>query len=158
MSEDERCTQLPKYFPGYWPQLMIFTDKHSTSHYLCENQDAVGRACLMVLKERLDPRYGDIQRNRTVYLHPGPESEIYGLQEELSKEAAEALPEPYRKQALNVIKENAKRRAEWTQAVELFKNAKKAIKTKDGDLAFLILLARRDYEYEGYTFEAPIVP
>jgi hypothetical protein len=105
----------------------------------------------MVLKERLDPSYGYIQ-------HPGPESEIYGLKEELPKEAAEALPEPYRKQALNVIKENAKSRAEWAEAVELFENAEKAVKTKDGNLAFLILEARRDHEYEGYTFEAPIVP
>ena len=144
--------QLPKYLQRMdWPQLMIFTDKHSTSHYLCADQDALGRACLMVLKERLDPSYGYIQ-------HPGPESEIYGLKEELPKEAAEALPEPYRKQALNVIKENAKSRAEWAEAVELFENAEKAVKTKDGNLAFLILEARRDHEYEGYTFEAPIVP
>jgi len=79
-------TQLPKYIQRMsWPQLMIFKDKHSTDHYLCVDQDAVGRACLMVLKNRLIPGYEYIR-------HPGPENEIYGLQEELSKEAAEALP------------------------------------------------------------------
>lgn len=134
-----------------WPQLLILKDKHSTSHYLCKDQEALGLACLSILKQRLDPRYGYLQ-------HPGPESEIYGLKEELTKEAAGALPEPYRKQALGVIAANAKLRREWAEAVAQYENAKQAVKQKDGMLAYQILFDRRDYEYEGFDIEAPIIP
>ena len=149
-------TDLPKFLQKTlsrmsWPQLLIFKDKHTTAYYLCKDQEAVGRACLVVLKERLHPQYGYIQ-------HPGPESEIYGLKEELTQEAAEALPEPYREQALDVIADNARRRGAWREQVEAYESAKRAVTEQDGNLAFMILNDRRDWEYEGFDFEAPIVP
>lgn len=145
---------LPKYLQQHldrleWPQLLIFEDKHGNSYYLCKDQEAVGLACLEILKGRLECGY--------IY-HPGPEDEIYGLKEELSKEAAHALPEPYRKQALCDIIANAKRRAEWTEAVASYENAKSAIKQKDGNLAYQVLSDRQDYEYEGFHLETPIIP
>ena len=99
----------------------------------------------------MDPDSGYIQ-------HPGPEDKIYGLKEEVTKEVAESLPETYRKHALRIITENAKLRAEWKKDVEIFENAKKAVKKKDGELAFEVLSDRSDYEYESYTFEEPIIP
>lgn len=150
------AVELPKYLKTQlankkWPQLLILKDKHSTDYYLLEDQEALGRACLEILKARIDPKYGYIQA-------PGPESKIYGIKEELTQEAAEALPEPYRKQALQVRKDNDALRREWKEEVERYQMAKSALKDKDGMAAFLVLHARRDYEYEGFDFESPRVP
>jgi hypothetical protein len=149
-------TKLPKYLKQQldgmkWPTVLVFKDKHSNDYYLLKDVEALGRACLDVLKARLDPEYGYIR-------NPGPEKDIYGLQEELPKDAAEALPEPYRTQALKAIKYNAKKRAEWAEDLERYCMAKKALKEKDGMTAFMILHERRNYEYEGYEFVGLTVP
>jgi hypothetical protein len=134
-----------------WPQLLVLKDKHETDYYLCSDVAALGRACLAILKARTDPKHGYIQ-------DPGPESEIYGLKKELTKEAAEALPDPYREEAIKVIKANARLRAAWKEEVENYETAKKALKEKDGMAAFAILHDRRDHEYEGFEFVRPIIP
>lgn len=148
-------TDLPKHLQVHmsrreWPQLLIFDEKHSNRYFLCKDQEAVGRACLIILAERIDPAYGYIQ-------HPGPESDLR-LEPELTKEEIEKLPEKYRKKELATVQTNARERRDWAEAVELFENAHKAVANKDGNLAYMILNDRSDYEYEGFSFEAPIIP
>lgn len=149
------ATQLKKYTQKIldgkkWPQLLVFKDKHNSDYYLLEDQEALGRACLEVLKARLDPQYG--------YIHDPSKEKIYGLVEELTQEAAEALPEPYRTQALQARKNNERLRRDRDEEVEEYCTAKKALKEKDGMGAYLVLDRRKDYEYEGFEFVTPTVP
>jgi len=149
------ATQLKKYTQKIldskkWPQLLIFKDKHNSDYYLLEDQEALGRACLEVLKSRLDPQYG--------YIYDPSKEKIYGLVDELTQEAAEALPEPYRAQALQARKNNERLRRDRDEEIEQYCAAKKALKEKDGMGAYLILDSRKDHEYEGFEFETPRIP
>lgn len=148
-------TQLKKYTQRLldsrgWPQLLIFKDKHSNSYYLINDMEALGRACLEVLKSRLNPQYG--------YIYDPSKEKIYGLVDELTQEAAEALPEPYRAQALQARKNNERLRRDRDEEIEQYCAAKKALKEKDGMAAYLVLDRRKDYEYEGFEFETIGIP
>jgi hypothetical protein len=149
-------TALPKFLQKRlanikWPQLMVINDKHSVDYYLVTDADSLGRACLLVLKYRLDPNYGYITE-------PGPEKDIYGIVDELTEEAALALPAPYRTQALKTREQNARLRQAWADEVAQHQTAKKVLKEKDGMGAYLILTEREDYEYEGWTLQDVVVP
>ncbi len=148
-------TELPKYLQKRlvgmeWPQLMMVHDKHATDYFLVKDADALGRACLLVLKNRLDPNWGYIT-------DPGPEKNIYGIVDELTEEAALALPAPYRTQALKTREQNARLRQAWADEVAQYQTAKKALKEQDGMGAYLVLTEREDHEYEGWSLQDVVV-
>ena len=132
-----------------WPQVLVFHEKHAPVYYLIDGVEALGAAFVEVLKQRLDPKYGYIAK---------PDVGPYGLKPELTQQAAEALPSPYREQAIAVRHTNASRRAEHAEEIERYCVAKKAAKDGDGMAAYQVLSDRKDYEYEGFEFVTLCVP
>lgn len=132
-----------------WPQLLVLKDKHETEYYLCADRDALGRACLEILKARLSPQYG--------YIHE-PDKEPYGLVDELTDEQIAVLPAHLQRQAQQDRGDNTRRRAEHAEELLQYAEAKKALADKDGLMAYQVLHDRRDHEYERVELIAPRVP
>lgn len=130
----------------HFPRVLVLKDKHATSYYLITDEAALFRAALQILQLRFEQQYiGD----------PGSIVEQF---DELSQEAAEALPEPYRKDALQRRRTNARLRKAHAEAVKQYQDAKKALAEGDGRLAYAIIDARRDHEYEDFELERITVP
>ncbi len=145
-------TKLGKYLERQvaemeYPRLLLNKDKYSTAYYLVQDEAALWRACLMILKVRVDSDYMQ-----------APDDKPYDLQKVLPKEQVEALPEPYRSEELKKLKHNNRVTAEHQEEVEQWQQVQQALKDKDGKLAFMILKERNGHEYEGFEFEDLVVP
>lgn len=144
--------ELPKYLQNRlanmeYPRLLITKEKYGDTYYLINNQEALFKAALLIIEARLDGRW---------LVDPGPN--VPGLKPALSKDAAKALPEPYRTQALADLAYNERRTKQHADAVNDYARAKRAVDEGNGALAYMVLDDRMDHEYEGYKLETLVIP
>jgi hypothetical protein len=142
--------ELPKYTRRKldalkYPLLLVLHDKHERDYYLCEDEAALGRACLDVLKARMDPKYGYI----TV-----PPIEPWGLTPEAPGDIDE-IPAVYRNQERNTRASNLRIRRKHAETLMDYERAKDALTDGDGLGAYVVLDARKDHQYEGFDLVKP---
>jgi len=119
-------------------RLIVLKEKHGTSFLNASTESKLHRAALSVVEARLHPQWGH-------YYEEDPPEPINITQEDIDK-----LPDGRGKDALIKQLENYREEvAAYERDNRTYLNAKKAIKTKDGKLAWQILQSRDDWEYEG---------
>ncbi len=131
-----------RYARTEWPRLLVFHEKHGEQYFYVDSVESLARTALHVLKQRHKEKW---------YCSPG--ANPYGLKEEITKEAAEALPEPYRKMALETRARNAHAWKQHKSELDDWNDIKTAIDTSDPWLAFVVLDNRIDYEHERFSLE-----
>lgn len=125
-----------------FPGVLVAEEKHCTRYLRAGNLQELEASALKLLKERFDEGYW--------YYEPKKEPTAPAI----SKEAAEKLPEGnVKKLALQEIRQYERALAENADARDFWTQLKKALDEKDGKLAYKLLHARRDYEYENVEFE-----
>lgn len=117
-------------------QILIYKEKYGNSYYNVFTITQLYKVALEIVQNRMDDGY--IQE--------------FNLPEKLdfTKEDIEKLPESLRKEAekkLEYYQANLKSIKENNQS---FLDAKKAVETQDGYLAWLVLNNRAGYEYENF--------
>jgi len=126
-------------------RILVAHEKHATRFFDARTDKALYASALKLIKERIDPEYGYIQ-------DPGPMEEWVHV-EALSDEQIANLPESYRLDALRKRKERNREILDWEKFKADYNDAKKAVKTRDGKLAFEVLKRRQDHEYENVEIE-----
>lgn len=135
-------TELPKFLAkrvaGYaYPMLMIMKEKHDTWYLLIADEAALWRACIQVIKHRVEIKY--IQE---------PRNEPYGIQEEVAEELWDRLTPNLKTQAMAVRAANQRSQAIHAEEIDHWKLAQTAL-SGDGHAAYMVLMDRKDCEYEG---------
>jgi hypothetical protein len=132
-----------------WPQLFVLNGKHGSEFFLIRSEDDLWKASLEVLFRRVE---------EDQYIRE-PAAIPYALEEgELSKDEIEKLPEVFRKQATDILRRNKQRREDHQHALIEWQNAERALREKDGVLAFTVLWNRKDAEYENFELEDLRIP
>jgi hypothetical protein len=126
--------ELPKYIRRIldnvkYPTLLVLHEKHDRDYYLCEDEAALGRACLDVLAARADPKYGYIT---------SPPKEPVGLMSEVSGDI-DAVPAIYQDQEKRARASNLSVRHRHAERVREYKQVKDALAEMDGLGAYMIL-------------------
>lgn len=128
-----------------WPKLLVLKDKHESEYFLINDIDALWRASLVILENRVQSHY---------IRAPQPVRTV----EEVPDEWIAKLPETLRKKALQDKTENKRSLREHQREVDDWEGTQKALTERNGALAFKVLNDRRDYEYEGFFFENLKIP
>ena len=119
-------------------RILVLEEKHGTAYLDASTEAKLYEAALSVVKSRLHPEWG-------FYCEEDPPEPVGVTQEDIDK-----LPDGTGKNALVKQLATYKRELEEYERInENYANAKKAVETKDGKLAWRILLHRSDWEYEG---------
>ena len=123
-------------------KILICKEKHYDGIYSVSTLKDLHKVSLHILNERMERGY--FQKWDL------PQPLDYNLED------IEKLPESFRQEAKRKILNNLEEiRTARTNNRE-FDNAKKALETEDGELAFSILSDRSGYEYEGFELIDPI--
>lgn len=130
-----------------YPALLVEHGKHGDDYHIATSRGGLMATFLAILKERMENGYISRPSVEPSYLRSG----------EVSTEQAEAMPEPYRTQALRTIQYNRSIRIEHRADVEAYDIAQKSVADSDGEAAFVVLWGRNDYEYERISIECPAV-
>lgn len=136
---------LPKYLKRQlderkYPTLVVQKDKYNTYFYLANNREELLKVFLNMLENNWKSEY---------YYKPNPPK----LKDQLTEEQIVVLPEKYQKTERAIVAENARVDTEYALELEQYMRIKKALDTRDGELAFQVLSDRKDYEYEVWRFE-----
>jgi hypothetical protein len=128
-------------------RILRIKEKHATRYFDASTVEKLHAVALAIVKERLKPDYAFIT-------HPGEPSEWYDVKADLTDEQIAALPTEKLQQSAGSERSQCRRyRGEYTEALEVFEKARRAVKQKDGALAWEVLQDRSDHEYEGHSFE-----
>ena len=124
-------------------RILVVEEKHGSRYFDARTDDLLFAAALKLIGERMDSRYAFIVK---------PDEPEY--EKELTDDQIRALPEGSspRRVAEEIKKQNLRRRREYDDELLWYDTAVKAVKEKNGKLAFSVLRHRQDYEYEGFTF------
>ncbi len=125
--------------------LIILEGKHGNQEAIATSEAAFIAFCLCILTERMET--GDY------YLEPeAPKKPV------LTVEQSQALPEGKIRQAAMDEFASYRREMEYYANEKIFwDNATRAIKSRDGWLAYECLMERQDAEYEGIRISTPEV-
>ena len=148
--KEAMSTKLPKYVATQlsnktFPLIIVWHDKHESMYYLAHNKYELGSIYLAILRQRIENNY----------INPPPSKPWEITNPELTEEAANALPEPYRQQALKDLKRNAAAWARHRDEVLRWEQVCEADADNNGELAYFILRDRNAYEYERISEERP---
>jgi len=125
-------------------KIFIVNEKDSTRYFLAEPEAKLHAAALLILKDRLDPRYPYITK-------PDEPTRPEGM---LGLDAIAALPDgEIKKLAADQHKRYTREMGQYHDELAQWQRAKKAIKDKDGKAAYKILEERQHYEYEDFTID-----
>lgn len=127
--------------PKLGPRILVLKEKHDTSYYDVATDEKLHKVALQIVKERL----GDW------IMKPDPpgKADEYNL----TSEQVAALPEGLRKTYLSNLNHNKRMWREYEKQKAQYEAAVKAVEEKDGKLAFEVMKARQDYEYEEFSLE-----
>jgi hypothetical protein len=134
-----------RYANAKWPKLLILKDKHESDHYLINDIDALLRAALIVINQRIEQRY---------FYEPKPEK----LLEEVPDDVIDKLPEAMKKKALSDKSSNKYADKRYQRELEQWQTIQRVITEKDGLAAFQVMDDRKDHEYEGWSLERIKIP
>ena len=123
-------------------KILICRDKHSDNIYSVPTLKDLHKVALYILNERMENGY--FQKWNL------PQPLDYNLED------IEKLPESFRKDAKSKLLSNLEQIRDAKNNNREYDNAKKALETEDGELAFSILSDRNGYEYEGFELIEPI--
>jgi len=133
--------RINKLFEDGRPVIVVFREKHCDPKHACLDRDEFERLCLTAVWERYHRGYYEA--------HPEPATPP------LSKEQVAAMPDSDTKRAAQKEWEHHAAASGWRQgSLEILELAETALRDRDGALAFLVLDARSDGEYEGFEVEA----
>lgn len=121
-----------------FPALLLVEEKHSPSYFHVESEEALHLLALNILTARLTS--GDW------YLDPekhGPPDPC-----DIDPQKIPEMPQSLRAIAEDTVRDHQHATREFVHDCEQFESIKKAAQEKDGTLAWKILQARADYEYE----------
>lgn len=122
-------------------RVLVAVEKHCRRYWVIENDQQLGLAALAILKGRHKDGYW--------YLKPEEPKKP-----SMTAAQVEALPAGRVRDAANEELRIYQREQRWFEREsQQYADIQKAIKTKDGALAWQILKARRDYEYEELHLE-----
>ena len=125
-------------------RILVLEEKHGTFFLNASTSPKLNRAALSVVKARLHPDWG-------YYYEEDPPESINITQEDIDK-----LPDGRGKETLKRQLEQYKKAfSHYERDRQDYEDAKRAVKTKDGKLAWQLLANRsnRGYEYEGVHLE-----
>src|SRR6478736_5758639 len=120
-------------------KIIIFKEKHGDRHFDASTTKKVWAACLKILKERLDDGYW-------YYVGTPPSADDILTEEQITQLPTENLQ----------VEQSQKRKAylraqkSYEREVKFLEDAKQAVETGDGKIAYRLLLNRLDAEYEGF--------
>lgn len=123
------------------PSLLVFKEKHGERYFHVADDDAVYRVALHVL----------IGRQKEGYWYGAPTR--VPKPPDVTAEGVEQLPESLRGPARRMLLTYKKELAEFTARTEEYARIQGAITDRNGKDAWDILMARGDYEYEGFSLE-----
>lgn len=113
-------------------QILIFKHKHGNQYYDASTNELLAKACLHILEFRLEEGW---------YVPEKPE-----IEDVLSEEEIEKLPERLQKTERDRLKRTEKAKKEYEVELKYFDELKKVVETKD------ISLIRRGGWHIPYTF------
>jgi hypothetical protein len=123
------------------PQLLVFEEKHGNRYFYIPDDKTLAAAALKVLTERYEEGYW--------YYEPGEKPKA----PDFTKEQITTLPESMRPAAEKKLREYEAACRQYATEVEDYERIVKAVKTKDGKLAWKALYDRQDGEYERVKLE-----
>lgn len=128
---------------------VLLEDKHQNQEAILASEKGFADFCLRVLKDRM--------KSGAYYSNPNlPENQPE--KPSLTPEQAAALPEgKVKKMAMLEIDNYIQGIKNWEHQKSFWDDANKAIKNKDGWLAYECLMGRAQYQYEGIRISNPEV-
>ena len=125
-------------------KILILNDKGGDRYFLAEPEAKLHAAALLILKERIDPKYPFIVEPETPEIPEGM----------LEPAQLDALPEgEIKKIARGQRKNYDLLMRQYDNDLDQWKRIQKAIKEKDGKAAYKILQERQHHEYEDFTID-----
>lgn len=120
-------------------RILVETGKHEHRYFNATTEEQLYAAALKLLKERMHPRYGYIQKPDKPR-SAGPA---------VTKEQASQLPDgKVKTMALRELDDYAREQLEYTDALAEYQEAERALRESDGKAAWEVIDGRRDHEYE----------
>ena len=116
--------------------ILVAKEKHGNRYFLANTEEALVKACLKLLQERLGEYQYCIDGS-----YPKPDFDDVN-----------ALPESLRESAKVVLDRYNNNQKQNNDLIAYCNSVEKAIKEKD-DSAVILLFQRRDHEYENVFFE-----
>lgn len=122
---------------------MVLHEKHGELHFHIPDEATLFRVALDIVAKRLKAGHWYIDPKDYVPKDPG-----------MTKEQAEALPEgPIKRAALQEVVSYQRRLSEYHGFKESWDDIQKAVKEKDGKLAWRVLRDYSDGEYQRVSLE-----
>jgi len=141
MSSERAKKRIEKMFEGGGRVVVVFREKHADPKHACLSAEEMERLCLAAVWERYHQGYFAVETSE-VQRPP------------LEREAVEALPDGDTKRAAQREWKQYDSALGWRREEKAQREmAETAMRERDGALAFLLLEARSDYEYEGFEVE-----
>jgi hypothetical protein len=127
------------------PQLLVLHEKHGNLYFHIKNDKVLFAIALDVLTNRLKSGY---------WYHNPTKYDFKSEVPEISRAEAEALQEGGLKTlALEKVRAHERRQRDRDNELREWADLKKAVETKSGRLAWQVLKARSDHEYERISLE-----
>ncbi len=126
-----------------FPVIIKFNDHHQEFMHYAEDAEEMGKIFLHVLDNRMDS-----------YFYLDEDAKLFddGDEDILTIEQIQKLPKQYREDAMKKFNEREEDHSEASQNNKVYEKAKKALKIKDGALAWECLEAHIQYNDEEYEF------
>jgi len=126
-------------------RIMTHKSKHYNYNYFVPTYNDIFKASLLILKEAMSSNY----------ISDWGE---YDFTLDFTLEDIEKMPKSLQTGAKTKLKQHNEQLKYYEENKRDFELAKKAIDTKDGRLAYRVVMDRCDYEYEYVEFEDLIIP
>lgn len=123
------------------PRLLVFREKHGVSYYLVNDDNMLYAAALKVLTQRFETGYW--------YYKPAKKPEA----PDFTQEQVATMPASMQAGANEKLSAYTRALRRYDVEVEDYESIKKAVKAKDGKLAWQSLCAHQNAEYEGFRLE-----
>ena len=123
------------------PMLLIFNEKHGNRYFEIANDEALFKAALKIVTERLKAGYW-YEKPRAC-----PKALDYTLAEIVS------MPKSLQPQAEKALRVYEGELAAHNDEVEEYTKIERAVAEKNGRIAYEILRSREDAEYEGFELK-----
>jgi hypothetical protein len=140
MNMTDRKPRTPRKFIDA-PCVLVLKEKHGNRHFHIPDDATLFTVALGVVKQRASPDYG-------YYFAPDKPAPC-----DLTPDTVETLPASLRAEATRKLKDHERDVAYYERASEQWEWIQKAITESNGRVAWDVIQARSDYEYEEYRLE-----
>lgn len=130
--------------PKFEPSVLVVSEKHGTTYYYLPDREALGRAALDIVSDRLESEWGQFYFDPTDQKPKDPG---------MTEEEVAALPGPMKAAGEKLLKRYKEELHQWQKAMALYTDIVAAVEKEDGSLAWDILTRRSHYEYESVRIE-----